>query len=448
MKISEIMSTLERLEAAPRKSLGQNFLHDSNIASWIVEKLDLRPSDHVIEIGPGLGALTVELVRRGVSATLLEKDRAFVKYLSDRFETDSVEVVGGDALDYDTRVAFLRQPVKVIGNLPYYLSSPLLFHFIADPCPFERMVFTVQKEMADRLCADSGNRDYGSLSLMVQSKWRVARLKTLSPTVFLPQPQVDSAVILLERRKSGELEAFDSRKFAEIVKAGFAERRKQVKKLLAPFAETGLIEDNLRSLNLAETVRAEGISLEQWIKIVNMLTPKKVNGSDPNEMLEVVDENNQPIESRDRRTIHQNKLFHRAVHILVRNGRGELLLQKRSHRKDQFPGCWDSSAAGHVNVGEEYAVTATRELVEELGIDTPLKRLGAVPASELTGQEFVEVYGGVHDGALTVNEQEIESVGWFQLAMVDAWTEKRPGDFAPGFLESFRIARKQLGIEA
>jgi 16S rRNA (adenine1518-N6/adenine1519-N6)-dimethyltransferase len=439
MKISEIMSTLRELEAAPRKSLGQNFLHDANLASWIVGKLDLGPTDHVIEIGPGLGALTVELERLGVSATLLEKDRAFAQFLRNRYNNGRMEVVEGDALEYDTRLDFLRPPVKVVGNLPYYMSSALLFHFIADPCPFERMVFTVQKEMADRLCALPGNRDYGSLSLMVQSRWRLSRLKTLPPSVFLPQPQVDSAVILLDRRRPGELETFDPAKFAELVKIGFSERRKQVKKLLAPMTSSGLVEDLLRELHLSETVRAEAISLEQWIRIVNSLAPKKVNGTDLNELIQVVDRENRPLPAKNRATVHQEKLYHQSVHIFIRNQRGELLLQRRSHRKDKFPGRWDSGAAGHVDANESYERAATREVDEELGIRIALERVGSLPASGLTGFEFVEIYEGTYDGTLTVNESEIETVGWFEIPMIDRWIAQRPADFSDGFLECYRL---------
>jgi 16S rRNA (adenine1518-N6/adenine1519-N6)-dimethyltransferase len=433
MKISEIISTLEELGAAPRKSLGQNFLHDSNLAAWIVEKLNLKAHEHVIEIGPGLGALTTEILKHQVSTTLLEKDRAFAKYLAGRFKTPLLEVVEGDALNYDTRLGFLRQPAKVIGNLPYYMSSALLFHFIAEPCPFERMVFTVQKEMADRLCADPGNKDYGSLSLIIQSRWQAVRLKTLAPSVFLPQPQVDSAVILLTKRDPGELEDFDSGKFSEIVKAGFAERRKQVKKLLAPFDQSGMLEQILAGLGLPGTVRAEAISLPQWINIVNALVPEKIDGNDPNELLEVVDSGNRPIDAKDRATIHRERLLHRAVHVLIRNGRGELLLQKRSHRKQQFPRRWDSSASGHLGLGEAYAAASVRELHEELGIEAPLTFVGRLPASEATGYEFIEIYEGLYDGPLRCNEHEIETVGWFEPLMLADWIEKRPEDFAPAF---------------
>ena len=235
VKITEIMSVLDSLGAAPRKSLGQNFLHDKNLARWIVEKLEIKSGDHIVEIGPGLGALTQEITQYGVSATLLEKDRAFVKYLRERFEGPNIEVIEGDALEYDTRVEFLRQPTKIVGNLPYYLSSALLFHFTADPCPFEQMVFTVQKEMAERLSASPGSKEYGSLSVIIQRQWQVTRLKTLPPSVFLPQPQVDSVVLSLKRRTPGELEETDALKFSELVKAGFSERRKQVRKLLGRY---------------------------------------------------------------------------------------------------------------------------------------------------------------------------------------------------------------------
>jgi 16S rRNA (adenine1518-N6/adenine1519-N6)-dimethyltransferase len=129
MNITEIMSTLSDLGVSPRKSLGQNFLHDKNIAVWMVGKLDAKPGDHVIEIGPGLGALTEELLRRELSTTLLEKDRAFARYLRGKFGQNSgLEVIEGDALDYDTRSDFLRRPgsseiCRTICRRPFYFIS-------------------------------------------------------------------------------------------------------------------------------------------------------------------------------------------------------------------------------------------------------------------------------------------------------------------------------------
>lgn len=438
------MSTLDSLGASPRKSLGQNFLHDKNLASWIVEKLEIESGDRVMEIGPGLGALTQEIMRCGVSATLLEKDRAFAKYLRERFNSANVEVVEGDALEYDTRGEFLRRPVKIIGNLPYYLSSALLFHFTADPCPFERMVFTVQKEMADRLSAAPRSKEYGSLSVIIQRQWQVAKLKTLSPSVFLPQPQVDSVVILLKRRTPGEIEETDPLKFSELVKAGFSQRRKQVRKLLRRYGTAELIETALLAADLPLTARAEDISVTRWIRIQNFLRPSIAYGSNPSELLAVVDQYDQPLQPMNRATIHREHLLHRAVHILLVNYRGELLLQKRSHRKDKFPRCWDSSAAGHVDVDESYRDCATRELQEELGVATTLAKLGKIPASEATGHEFIEIFGGIHDGPFQWNPHEIETGGFFTLDMVDVWIATRPQDFALGFVETYRSVRCAL----
>ncbi len=444
MKISEIKTLLDSLGASPRKSLGQNFLHDKNLASWIVEKLEIDPRDHVLEVGPGLGALTEQILLFGVSATLLEKDRAFAKYLVEKISAPNVHVIQGDALDYDTRVDYLRQPVKVIGNLPYYVSSAILFHFTSDPCPYQRLLFTVQREMADRLSAGPGTKAYGSISVIVQRQWQVARLKILPPSVFLPQPQVDSAVILLDRREPREFEETDPLKFSEIVKAGFSERRKQVRKLLTRFGSVDRIDFALSDAGLPLTVRAEDISLSQWIQIVNILQPSVVYGGDPNELLAVVDENDQPVTPRNRATIHRENLLHRAVHILLLNKQGELLLQKRSYRKDRYPGCWDSSASGHVDAGESYVDCAERELQEEIGVQTKLAELARVSASAATGYEFIHIFGGTHSGPFNWNVHEIETGGFFPLAMVDQWIKMRPADFAPGFIECFETVRDSL----
>jgi 16S rRNA (adenine1518-N6/adenine1519-N6)-dimethyltransferase len=353
-------------------------------------------------------------------------------------------VIEGDALEYDTRGDFLRQPAKLVGNLPYYASSQLLFHFCAEPCPYDRMVLTVQKEMADRLSASRGTKEYGSLSVIVQHRWRIAKLKTLSPSVFLPKPRVDSAVLLMTRREPGELEEVDFVRFAEVVRAGFSKRRKQVRNSLNLYNGSNLIQEVLSAVNLPPTVRAEDISLEKWIKIVNILRPSVVYGANPNERLTVVDENDRALRPLDRKTIHRENLYHRAAHVFIFNRLGELFLQKRSHRKENFPRRWDSSAAGHVDAGEGYMECAIREVGEEIGLNCSLSKIGAVPASERTGNEFIEIFRANSNAPLSLNVHEIETGGFFSLPMIDRWIAERPSDFAPGFVECYQAVRHAL----
>ncbi|MGI8436380.1 MAG: NUDIX hydrolase, partial [Chthoniobacterales bacterium] len=143
-----------------------------------------------------------------------------------------------------------------------------------------------------------------------------------------------------------------------------------------------------------------------------------------------------------RSVVHGNNLLHRAVHILLFNAQGEIFLQKRSRLKDRHPDVWDSSAAGHVDAGEEYDNAATRELREELGVTAPLERLAKLPASDRTGQEFIWIYLSRHDGPFRLARSEIDYGEFFPSETVDAWLVARPGDFAPGFVECWRTFRE------
>jgi 16S rRNA (adenine1518-N6/adenine1519-N6)-dimethyltransferase len=444
MKISEIMSTLNSLGAAPRKSLGQNFLHDQNIARWIVSQLDLQPGEHVLEIGPGLGALSAPVANLGMSATLLEKDRLFAEYLRSRLPTGQVEVISGDALTYDVRQLFPRRPVKLLGALPYYVSTPLIFHFMAEPCPFDRIVLTLQREVADRLAAQPATKAFGSLSLVVQSRWEVRKLKVLSRSVFIPEPRVDSAVILLTPRRPGTFPDFDYAFFVSLLRTGFSQRRKQVANLLTELSDADALASALAQIGAPPNTRAESLSLRQWIDLTNLLRPKPILAEESEEELDVVDEHDVVTGSAPRGIVHAKNLLHRAVHIFVWNDRGELLLQKRSAQKEQYPGCWDSSAAGHLESGEDYRHCAARELREELGLGAELTAGAKIPASVETGFEFISVFQTCANGPITYNPAEIQQAGFFPRTLVDEWIERRPADFAPGFLEAYRQVVKNL----
>jgi 16S rRNA (adenine1518-N6/adenine1519-N6)-dimethyltransferase len=438
VKLSEIKSNLAELELRPSKSLGQNFLHDQNLAGWIVAQLGLGPDDHLVEIGPGFGALTECAVDRCDSATLIEKDSRLAEFVKNRFEGKKVGVIHGDAVDFDVRELFPRGEVKVLGNLPYYISSQILFKFTDEPSPVTRLVFTLQKELAQRLSAAPSSKEYGALTLIIQRRWQVKYLRSLPPDVFTPRPKVDSGVVSLALREPGELPDCDGTMFNELVKRGFSQRRKQLRKLIGnalpePWSRVAA------KLGVSENTRAEELSLRQWIELTNLVRP--VEGSLAQnvheEIFDVVDEKDRVTSAASRHEIHKGKLPHRAVHVFVFNRAGDLFLQKRSRWKDMHPLKWDSSAAGHVNSGDDYDTTAVRELAEELGVEGKVELIGKVPACERTGHEFVNIYRARHDGPFQLARSEIECGAFFPVELIRRWVRARPQDFATGFLECF-----------
>lgn len=439
MKLSTIKSHLDALAVRPSKSLGQNFLHDQNLAEWIVAQLDLQPHEPLVEIGPGLGALTEYAIPRCASLILIEKDGRLADFLRERFAGKNVEVLHEDAVDFDARLLMEKGPVKIVGNLPYYISSQILFKFTAGPLSVSRLVFTLQKELARRLSAQPCAKDYGALTLIIQRRWRVQYLRSLPGTVFLPEPKVDSAVVMLAPRELDELPDCDAVFFNRLVKQGFSHRRKQLRKMLAEHASDW--PALCARLGIVETARAEELSLEQWVALTNFLRPPDASAAQKvhEEIFDVADERDRVVRSASRHEVHTQKLRHRAVHIFVLNKAGELFLQKRSRWKDAHPLKWDSSAAGHVNAGDEYDATAARELTEELGVECEVEFVGKIAACERTGREFVHLYRARHEGPFTLARAEIECGAFFPLQIIQRWTEARPGDFATGFLECFDL---------
>lgn len=434
MKLSTIAATLAELGAKPTQSLGQNFLHDQNLARWIVDQTGIQPGEAWVEIGPGLGALTEFALERSQNGMLLEKDDRLIEWLRGKYP--QLQIVHGDALKYDKRDLFHLGPVKIFGNLPYYVSSQLLFLFAEDPSPASGFVFTLQRELAERLAAEPRTKAYGALTLLLGRRWKASLLRILPAHLFTPVPKVDSAVISLTPRPDDEVPDCDGALFNRLVKQGFAQRRKLLRKNL-----------NLKNwpeicaqMGILDTARAEELSLEQWVTLTNLVSgstnehaskAQDING----EIFDVVDEQNQVIGQRPRGEVHAEKLRHRAVHIFVFNKRGEIFLQKRSRWKDKQARRWDSSAAGHVNAGHTYEETAPRELEEELGIKAPVEEIGEIDARHNTGWEFVKIYRALHNGPFQLPPSEIEYGGFFTVEQVRRWIAARPADFAKGFLE-------------
>jgi 16S rRNA (adenine1518-N6/adenine1519-N6)-dimethyltransferase len=432
----EIRETLLHAGVMPSKQLGQNFLIDPNMARWIVSQLEVTAEDAVVEVGPGTGSLSEHLVGKVRKLILIEFDARLADALKHRFRDDaSVEVHHADGVKFDGRQLFKHRPLKFLGNLPYSCGGAILKNLLSRPHPFERAVIMLQKEVIDRLGATPGTKDYGILSLRTQANWEVKSLRTVPPEAFYPQPKIDSSVAVLTPRTSG-LPTFDYRLFDELIRRGFAQRRKQLKKQLP---EGQPWEEITGALGVTATVRGEELTLAQWVDLTRAYDPHPLKDvpQKSGEIFDVVDADDQVIGTATRAEVHAQRLTHRAVHVFVFNKRGDLLLQKRSHLKDMCPGLWDSSVSGHLDSGESYEVAAVRELEEEMGItaETSPEEIARITPGIETGWEHVRLYRIRHDGPLRFPSAEVDAVMWFPLAEIAAWIAARPADFAPGFLE-------------
>ena len=443
MKLSEIRTTLQEIRVSPVKTLGQNFLHDQNLARWIIDRANLTSDDYVVEIGPGLGALTKLALEKGVRVLAIEKDARLANFLRERLSHPRLEVLKTDALDFDARVLFSHRRVKLLGNLPYNISSQLLLKFVGYPSPISLWLLMLQKEMVLRLSAPPRTADYGALTLRVQLYHRVEYLRTVRATVFFPQPDVDSAFVRITPRDPLELPARDDDLLMKLIRHGFSQRRKQLQRLLRAYVPDW--NAAAASLDFNSKARAEELSLNQWIDLANYIAPAvhAETHALENELFPVVDKMDRILRHAARSEVHGDNLCHRAVHILIFNETGELYLQQRSRSKDRHPLLWDSSAAGHVMAGESYDETAKRELQEELGINVSLKKVLKLSVSPQTGQEFIWLYRGQLSGNIRPNRSEIESGAFLAPAIIDSWVAARPGNFAPGFLKCWRAFRQR-----
>ncbi len=443
MTATELKETLTEVGIVPSKKLGQNFLIDQNTAEWIVSQLDLQPDDTVVEVGPGTGALTEYVVGKVKRVILVEFDRRLALYLANRFkDRTEVTVYHEDAVKFDVRQLFEHQPVKFLGNLPYSAGGAILRNFLKGPSPVAQAVLMLQKEMVDRIQSPPKCKDYGVLSLRMQAEWDCESIKVVPPSCFYPRPIIDSTVMSVKPRHE-VLPIHDRRLFDELVRRGFSQRRKQLRKNLSTELNW---EEISQKLSLSVTARAEELSVTDWVALTREIDPSfdKEEGQGAGEMLAVVNEKDEVTGCERRDVIHRDGLWHRAVHILVLNKHGEVFLQKRSVLKDVCPGLWDSSAAGHVDAGEEYEACAIRELGEELGLeDHRLKEVGTLPAGENTGWEFVKLFATIAEGAIKFPCVEIEYGQWFTMAQIEAWVEARPEDFAPGFRSCWKVWKEQ-----
>jgi 16S rRNA (adenine1518-N6/adenine1519-N6)-dimethyltransferase len=270
--LSEIRQVLERRGIVLTKSLGQNFLHDKNQLQRIADAAELHPSDNVLEIGPGLGPLTEVLLERSGHVLAIEKDARLVEVLKERFAStlsdsppgpSKLSLLHEDALDH-VRARRVWRDWKLVSNLPYSVASPILVELASSEQPPERMVATLQIEVAKRLMAGADDSDYGVLTLLVQRNFEPGGWFKIPSTCFFPEPDVDSACVTLVRRSTPVVDPAGSGIFVRVVKRSFSQRRKMMLKLLRQdWTEPALLE-GFKQAGIAVTERAEKVSLEQF----------------------------------------------------------------------------------------------------------------------------------------------------------------------------------------
>ena len=285
MRITDYSVTkavLERHGFTFKKSFGQNFLTDTNILQKIVDTAEIDDQVNVIEIGPGIGALTEFLAERAAEVMAFEIDHRLVPILADTLrDFDNVTVVNEDILKVDLAQHIQNfknpdLPIKVVANLPYYITTPILMHLIESGIPFSEFVVMMQKEVADRISAQPNTKAYGSLSIAVQY-YMTAKVAFIVPrTVFVPAPNVDSAILKMVRRPEPAVEVEDESFFFKISKASFTHRRKTLwNNLTGYFGKTEEIKDKLtKALNqagLSPSVRGEALSLEEFASLADAL---------------------------------------------------------------------------------------------------------------------------------------------------------------------------------
>ncbi len=285
MRIADYSVTkaiLDRYGFTFKKSFGQNFLTDTNILQKIVDTAEIDKSVNVIEIGPGIGALTEFLAERAAEVMAFEIDERLVPILADTLrDFDNVQVVNQDILKADLQIQ-LKQfsnpdlPIKVVANLPYYITTPILMHLIESKIPFQEFVVMMQREVADRISAEPNTKAYGSLSIAAQY-YMTAKIAFVVPrTVFVPAPNVDSAILKMTRRDQPLIEVQDEDFFFRVSRVGFVHRRKTLwNNLVSHFGKAedtkARLEQGLALAGIKPSIRGEALSIQDFGRLADAL---------------------------------------------------------------------------------------------------------------------------------------------------------------------------------
>ncbi|HEX6136986.1 MAG TPA: 16S rRNA (adenine(1518)-N(6)/adenine(1519)-N(6))-dimethyltransferase RsmA [Casimicrobiaceae bacterium] len=257
----------------PRKRFGQNFLADPHYVARIVDAIAPAPADNIVEIGPGLGALTQALVERVGHIAAIEIDRDLAARLRGRFPPGRLVLHEADALTFD--LAPLGAHLRIVGNLPYNIGSPLLFHLAAHEAQLRDVHVMLQREVVARMTAQPATADYGRLTVMLQSRFAVTRLFGVPAGAFRPAPKVESALARLVPLGGARPAIADEALFARIVAAAFGQRRKTLRNALAAIAD----EDALRAANIDPGARGETLSVAAFVRLANGLAAAREQGA-------------------------------------------------------------------------------------------------------------------------------------------------------------------------
>ncbi|MBL4867675.1 MAG: 16S rRNA (adenine(1518)-N(6)/adenine(1519)-N(6))-dimethyltransferase RsmA [Pseudomonadales bacterium] len=258
----------------PRKRFGQNFLHDPRVIQSILSTINAQKNDHIVEIGPGLGALTGGLLTDCGKLDVIELDQDLVPHLENRFgHSPLFQIHSADALKFDFSAMETPEEmsndrlIRIVGNLPYNISTPLIFHLLSQSHVIQDMHFMLQKEVVDRLCAGAGESAYGRLGIMVQYHCETERVISVGPGAFNPPPKVDSAVIRLTPHKQKPVSTQNVELLSKVVTAAFNQRRKTIRNGLKNLADSTLLE----AAGIDPSERAENIALKQFANLADLL---------------------------------------------------------------------------------------------------------------------------------------------------------------------------------
>lgn len=275
MKPVTVGKLLKKYKIRPNKKLGQNFLADPNLIDKLIDAMDVYPDEDVLEIGPGLGVLTATLASHAQRVVAVEKDKRLIDIATKEFgEMDNLVFHEADFLKCDLKILLKKYhtPLKVIGNIPYYISSQIILSLLENTPLFQLAILTVQKEVAQRLVAEPGSKDYGILTIFIGAKAKCEKLFDLSPEAFIPPPEVTSSAIKITFPGTPPHLIQDESLFKKIVKTAFSQRRKTIKNTLKILLKNNRIKP-WSSCNIDPESRPEQLSVEQYVALANYLVP-------------------------------------------------------------------------------------------------------------------------------------------------------------------------------